>query len=143
VAGIRHELHPAALAVLLHSPTSGTAKDMLRRGIRVQSQARRFLGGGGGRPTRIDTGLLRSSIYVRPVVVRAAPGARVGTAVWYARLVHDGTGIYGPRGQMIKPLRGRYLVFTPKGGGGVVFARQVRGMKPNAFLKDALVAAKN
>lgn len=139
---IRHELHPARIAVLLHSPAGGVAKDMLRRGVRVQSQARRNLAGANGKPTRIDTGLLRSSITVKPIIVRAAPGAWVGTTVWYARLVHNGTGIYGPRGARIKPLQGRYLVFTPKGGGGLVFARSVKGMRPNPFLKDALIAAK-
>ena len=113
---------------------------MLRRGIRVQSQAKRNLGGGGGYPRRINTGVLVGSIYARPVVVDGAPACRVGTPVRYARLVHDGTGLYGPRGAVIRPKKGRFLVFTPKGG-GVVFARQVKGMKPNPFLKNALPAA--
>lgn len=139
---ITHQVHPAVVAALLHSPSGGVAKDMLRRGVRVQAQARRNLAGGNGRPARIDTGLLRSSILVKPIIVRAAPGAWVGTYAWYALLVHNGTGIYGPRHRMIVPVNGRYLVFTPKGGGGVVFARAVRGMVPNPFLKDALIAAR-
>jgi hypothetical protein len=140
--GVRHVIHPGAIYTLLHSPTGGVARDMLRRGIRVQSQARRNLAGGGGKPRRIDTGLLRASVYARPVRISGKPGARVGSDVRYARLVHDGTGIYGPRHARITPKRGRYLVFTPKGAQRRVFARSVAGMRPNAFLKDALSAAK-
>jgi hypothetical protein len=136
--GVRHELHSDRLNALLRGPDGAVAKDMLRRGIRVQSQARRNLAGASG-PKRIDTGQLRSSIFVRPV---DGPNVQIGTTVAYARLVHDGTGIYGPRHRMIRPVRGRYLVFTPKGGKGKVFARQVRGMPPNPFLKAALQAAK-
>jgi hypothetical protein len=139
---VRHEIHHAALFALLHSPTGGVAKDMLRRGIRVQSQAKRNLGGGAGRPRRIDTGLLRNSVYVRPVVVAGAPAARVGTVVRYARWVHDGTGVYGPRRSRIRPRHGRFLVFTPKGSPRRVFVRSVKGMRPNRFLADALSAAK-
>lgn len=138
---IRHEMHPERIAVLLHSPTGGTARDMLRRGVRVQSQARRNLAGGGGYPKRIDTGLLRSSIQVKPIIVRLAPGAWIGTNVRYSRWVHGGTGLYGPRHAVIRPLRGTYLVFTGRGG-GKVFVRSVKGMKPNPFLKNALVAAR-
>lgn len=139
---ITHELHPERIAVLLHSPTGGVAKDMLRRGVRVQAQSRRNLDGANGKPRRIDTGLLRSSVGVRPIIVRGLPGAWVGTIVRYAPWVHGGTGLYGPRHAVIKPLTGTYLVFTPKGGKGKVFVRQVKGMKPNQFLTDALIAAK-
>jgi hypothetical protein len=138
---VRHEIHHGALNVLLRSPSSGVARNMLVRGTRVQAQARRNLAGSGGYPKRIRSGLLRNSIYNKPVVVRGAPAARVGTGVWYAKLVHDGTGLYGPRHDYIYPKRGQYLVFTPKGG-GVVFARRVAGMKANPFLKNALPAAK-
>ncbi len=139
---ITHRINEANLAVLLHSPGGGIAKDMLRRGERVRSQAARNLAGGSGKPRRIDTGALRASLRNTPVIVGGAPGAQVSAGVWYATLVHDGTGIYGPRHRMITPKHGRYLVFTPKGGKGVVFARAVRGMVPNPFLADALSAAK-
>jgi hypothetical protein len=140
--GVRHEFHQAALTALLRDPNGGLVKDLLRRGVRVQSQARRNLAGGGGYPKRIDTGLLRSSISVRPVTVNGLPAVRIGTGVHYARYVHDGTGVYGPRGAMIRAKRGKLLVFTPKGGRGKVFARKVRGMRGNPFLKSALSAAK-
>jgi len=143
MAGISHTIHYGEVNRLLRSPTSAVARDMLRRGVRVQAQARRYLGGtDADHPKRVNTGNLRSTVYALPVVVDGAPGCRVGSRVWYASLVHSGTGLYGPRHRMITPKRGKVLVFRPKGSNRVVYARKVRGMKPNPFLKDALIAAK-
>lgn len=140
---VHHEIHYGRVAALLYSPGGAVARDMLRRGVRVASQARRNLAGANGQPRRIDTGATRASIYTRPVMTSGGPGARVGATTWYAILIHSGTGIYGPRHRMIRPRKaGGYLVFTPKGGRGKVFVRQVRGMKPNPFLVDALSAAR-
>lgn len=139
---IRHDIHHGAIAALLRSPSGGVAKDMLRRGIRVQSQAKRNLAGGNGRPRRIDTGALRASIYVVPIRVDGLPGARVGTNQRYARWVHGGTGIYGPRRRPITPTSKQFLRFKPKGSRTYVFARSVKGMKANPFLADALSAAR-
>lgn len=136
---VHHDIHYGTLYVLLHSPGGGVARDMLRRGVRVQSQARRNLGGASG-PRRIDTGLLRSSVYVRPV---PGPGARIGTGVRYAWFVHQGTGLYGPRHRLITARRsGGFLAFTPKGARGRIYVRSVKGMRPNPFLKAALPAAR-
>lgn len=146
---IRHNIHQREVYALLHSPTRGVAKDMLRRGIRVQSQAKRNLGGGNGHPRRINHSLLRNDISARLVVVRGLPAARVGTGKYYARWVHDGTGIYGPRKRRITPKRGKVLVFPSKTHGrrkgkyaGKVVVRSVKGMVGNPFLADALIAAK-
>ena len=146
---IRHNINQREVYALLHSPTGAVAKDMLRRGIRVQSQAKRNLAGGAGKPRRIRTGMLRNDISVRLVVVRGVPAARVGTGKSYARFVHDGTGIYGPHHRRITPKRGKVLVFPSKVYGrkrgkyaGKVVVRSVKGMRPNAFLADALIAAK-
>jgi hypothetical protein len=76
------------------------------------------------------------------VLINGAPVARVGTIVHYARFVHDGTGIYGPKHAPIRPKKSRWLVFTPKGQKSPVFARSVRGMPGTPFLRDALPAAK-
>jgi hypothetical protein len=64
--------------------------------------------------------------------------------VRYARWVHNGTGIYGPRHRPIKPKRAKALRFKGRrfGKSGWVYARQVKGMKPNPFLEDALIAAR-
>lgn len=140
----RFEIDQAALNRVIRSPDGPVARDMLRRGKRVEGVARRSV--------RVDTGRLRSSIHTELRVISAVPVARVGTDVSYARFVHDGTGLYGPRRKMITPKKGRYMVFTVRGGGSggrittgaggrVVFARQVRGQTPNPFLTIALRAA--
>ena len=70
------------------------------------------------------------------------PGVRIGTNVEYAIFVHEGTGIYGPKGVPIRPSRAKALVFTPYGAVKPVFAKQVKGMPANPFLVNALWAAK-
>jgi hypothetical protein len=65
----------------------------------------------------------------------------VGTNVTYAMYVHEGTGIFGPRHARITPKKGKYLVFTPKGAKGKVFARSVSGSRPKPFLAEAIRAA--
>jgi len=47
-----------------------------------------------------------------------------------------GTGIYGPRGVKIRPVRAKALRFEI--GGKVLFRASVRGMKPNRFDQRAL-----
>lgn len=48
--------------------------------------------------------------------------------------------LFGTKKHDIKPKKGKFLVFTPKNGGGKVFARIVHhpGTKPNNFLLKAL-----
>lgn len=85
----------------------------------------------------VDRGRLRSSIAARAEVEGNRPVVIVGTTVEYAAFVHEGTGIYGPRGQRIVPARpGGVLVFTK--GGRKVFARSVAGMRGRPFLRDAM-----
>lgn len=121
-----------ALAVTLRSANGPVAQDMYRRGMRVQNRARMLC------PVRYGT--LRNSIVVEPVVVAGRPGVRIGSRLPYATYVHDGTGIYGPRGSVIRPRSARVLAWqTP--GGQRAFARYVRGQRPRPFLRDALPAA--
>lgn len=115
------------------------ARDMMRRGLRVETAAKVRI---SGHPKRVDTGRLRSSIKAKPIRFRGSPGSRIGTNVKYAPLVHNGTGIYGPRGMRIRPKHKKFLRFVPKGGAHYVFAKSVRGMRANPFLLDALVAAR-
>jgi murein DD-endopeptidase MepM/ murein hydrolase activator NlpD len=65
----------------------------------------------------------------------------VGTNVSYAGYQHEGTGIYGPRGTPIVPVKSKYLRFKPKGSTQFVYAKEVRGSMPTFFLKRALPAA--
>lgn len=140
VVRIRTQLHPGAISALIVS--DDVANNMFVRGLLVESAAKRRL---GLPPRRIDTGRLRSSIGTSRVTVFIGyprRGARVGTRVRYGIYVHSGTGIYGPRHRPITPTTKTYLKFTPKGTTKVVFAKSVRGMKPNRFLTDALYAAR-
>lgn len=136
-----HRLDLHAVQAILSSRNGGVARDMLRRGLLVETQAKRNLGGIGG-PKRVDTGRLRASINTQLVIRQGRPVAVIGTNVFYARYVHDGTGIYGPRHRMIRPTRRKILRFKPAGSRRFVYARQVRGMVPNPFLANALKAAR-
>jgi hypothetical protein len=141
-------LDSMAVRTLLNSPAGGVVRNLLRRGLAVETMAKRLV--------KRDHGRLANSITHR-VVLRSSqlgqtvPIVEVGTNVKYALAVHNGTGIYGPRGAVIRPTRGRYLKFTPRVAGGqlipgrnrqVVFAKFVRGQTPNPFLKDAMRAAR-
>lgn len=138
---ITHRLNMTAVHALLTGPRGGVAQDMLRRGLLVETQAKRNLGGIGG-PKRVDTGRLRASVNTQLVTRDGKPVAVVGTNVYYARWVHDGTGLYGPAHRVIKPKRGKYLRFRPGGRGRYVYARSVKGMVANPFLRNALPAAR-
>lgn len=123
---------------ILNSPQGGVAKDLFRRGKKVESKAKQNL---QRNPRRVDTGFLRSSINTQLISQGGKISVRVGTNAVYALYVHDGTGIYGPKGSYIYPKTKKYLSWKPKSGGRI-FAKRVRGMKPNPFLADAVSAAK-
>lgn len=139
-ATVSHKLNKAQIEKMLSSPQGGLAKDMLRRGIRVQARARRNLGGTtGSGPRRVQTGQLRASVAVQLRSWQGLPCARVGSNLRRARWVHNGTGLYGPRKKLITPVKAKALRW--RGPAGPVFARSVKGMKPNPFLEEALPAA--
>jgi len=57
----------------------------------------------------------------------------------YTRWVVGGTGIFGPAGRRIFPVRAQALRF--KIGGRTVFARSVKGMVANPFIERAKTAS--
>lgn len=128
------------LQAYLTSQHGPVAKDLFRRGKKVEAKAKRNLTNRA--PQRVDTGLLRSSINTQLLTIGGKPAVRVGTNVFYAIYVHEGTGIYGPKGVPIRPQRAKMLSWKTKGGKRV-YARQVKGMRPNRFLADAMDAAKD
>lgn len=148
MATVTHNFNERQLAYIISSPRGPVAKDLLRRGRRVQAAARRNLAGTTGTgPRRINTGRLRQSISVDLIItLTATPAVRIGTSVYYARWVHDGTGLYGPRHKLITPKRAKALVFRAKYGRrsgrfkGYVVVMSVKGMRPNPFLARALPA---
>ncbi len=130
-----------AIRQYLTTTNGPVMREMLRRGLLVETAAKRNLQGNAGHLKRIDTGRLTTSIHTSVVTIGGQPQVRVGTNVYYARWVHNGTGIYGPRHTRITPKHARRLRFRPRGG-PYVFRRSVAGMKPNHFLVDALSAAR-
>lgn len=122
-------VNQSALQALLKSSTQ---KVLTEKAIAVQNEARRLC--------PVDTGTLRRSInFVVEGATAPTMKARVGTNVEYALNVEQGTGIYGPHGHPIVPVRKKFLRF-PSSHGGVIFARSVKGRRATPFLKPALAA---
>lgn len=133
-------LSAGALRRFLTSKDGGLGRDLMRRGLNVMTQARRNLGGGPSGPKRIDTGRLRSAVGPPRLTTRNGELAvLIGANVFYARFVHDGTGVHGPRHRPIRPRFKKLLKF--KIGNKAIYAKQVQGMTPNRFLAHALRTA--
>jgi phage gpG-like protein len=122
-----------ALFAMLRGPSGAVAQDIRRRGNRVLAAARRN--------APVDTGSLRGSLNLRMTTEDGSPAAVIGTNIRHAMWVHEGTGIYGPRGTMIRPTHARFLAWRSRSTGQWIFARQVRGMRGRPFLADAINAA--
>ena len=83
-------------------------------------------------PSRVDTGNLKNRIafvVIRKDEENGDPCVLVGTNVYYAVYVHEGTGIYHPNGR-----RTKWRYKDEKGKW-----HTTRGMKANRFLKNACV----
>jgi hypothetical protein len=133
VAQVNLQINYAAVRALLTNPRGDVAHELLRRGHNVESLAKKY--------APVNTGRLRASINTRLVTYAGNLAVLVGTNVNYAMYQHEGTGIYGPHGTPIVPVRAKFLKFIPKYGTTYVYARSVRGSPPTFFLKRALVAA--
>lgn len=85
----------------------------------------------------VDKGRLRPSITHTVIENGNNVIARTGTNVHYAAYQEFGTGLYGPRKALIYPKNAKALRWN-KRGGGVVFARYVRGVRPKKYFSNAL-----
>lgn len=142
LARVTHRLNTNAVQAYLNGNDGPVVRSLLLRGYRVQSRAKQNLGGAtGSGPKRVDTGQLRASVTTQLIKRAGGPAVRIGTNVKHAIWVHDGTGLYGPKHSYIYPKTKRYLRFKPKGSPDYVYAKRVKGMKPNPFLVNALEAA--
>ena len=141
-------LSPTALKQLLESKSGAVAQDLDRRARAVQNQAIRLC--------PVNEGRLRGSISREIAVEPNGLTARVGTNVEYAMFVHEGTGLYGPRGRYIVPVKGDFLKWAATNNSGTgrrrykggktqayVYAKRSRGVRGRPFLRDALPAANN
>lgn len=135
----RMDIHVSEVRALLYGAGGPVVRKVTADTRRVQAYAKAY--------APVDKGPLKASITAEVTVdmARNRVTGRVGSRLPYAIYQELGTGIYGPKGAPIKPKRGRYLVFTPKGSNQVVFARQVRGSPARHYLTRALavMAAQN
>lgn len=129
---VRVVVDQAAVRFITHDRGGPVAGDMMRRGRNIESEAKRLC--------PVLDGRLRASITTELDVSSVEVTVRVGTNVAYALHVHEGTGIHGPAGRPIRPVRARYLSWQPRGGGPRVFARETQGTRPRPFLRDAVPA---
>lgn len=123
---VTHKLDNAAVRELLSGSRGAVARDLYRRGRRVEAKAKRLC--------PVDTGRLRSSISTEVLLVAGRPIIRVGTNVEYALAVHEGH-------RAIVPVRAKVLRFRLKGRGTWIFRPRVRAVRGVPFLKNALPAA--
>lgn len=109
------------------------------------------------RNVKRDTGALAASIEPTVNVYGKLVVGRVGTPLEYARYLHEGTGIYGPKHTPIRPVSAKALRFkpgrmigplpagkagtSPENRGGWIFARSVKGVPPHPFLVEAFERA--
>lgn len=122
----------AELDRMLHSEEGEVARDLLRRGLNVESEAKRNASGRPG--PNVQSGRLRASITHR--LDRDGQGlvVRIGSNVEYARYVEEGTG---PR--RITPKRKKALHW--KGALHPVLAVNHPGTRARPYLRPALAAA--
>lgn len=132
------QINLGQLRRILASPQGPVVRPIMKLGLRIETQAKVNLLGGRTGPKRIDTGRLRSSGNTRLVFRGSDPAAVVAFSTRYARFVHDGTGVHGPRGVPIRPRKAKRLRFKPKGSNRVVYAKQVQGMVANPYLREAV-----
>ncbi|MEV4122924.1 HK97 gp10 family phage protein [Micromonospora sp. NPDC049645] len=104
-----------------------------------------------------DTGALAASLESTVNVHGRLVVGRVGSSLHYARYIHDGTGIYGPKQRPIVPVTAKALRFkpgrmigplpagkrgtSPEDRGDWIFARSVKGVPPHPFLVEAFERA--
>lgn len=143
----------AGMNALLRSPRGPVAADLLRRGRRVESRAKVLC--------PVNRSRLRSSITHELVTIGGDLVVRIGTNVDYARPVHDGTGVYGPKGTPIHPVTAKVLAWPNRGttsrrrtrtgrtvttraqtATSTSFAAYVQGTPGRPFLARALPAAR-
>lgn len=139
------DLNRTEISAFLYTRAGPIVRNVTTLGQRVQRVAMRRVDH--------DTGKLAASIRVevgsRPGFVYADIGSDLEYAIWH----HEGTGIYGKRGRMIRPRSARFMRFKPgktprpttsgyrparPDTRGIVYARQVRGQPPNRYLTSAL-----
>jgi len=118
-------IRKAELDFLLNNPSGSVGRYLARKGRMVTVAARAQVG--------VRTGALRASIHMRHLRDSRGQFVRIGSALNYALMHHEGT-----KPHLITPNRAQVLRFVK--GSRVVYAHSVMhpGTKPNKFLTDNL-----
>jgi len=82
--------------------------------------------------TPADKGLARASYRIE----KTENTAIITNLQHYLPFVNDGTGIYGPFGRRIKPVRAKVLHWEKNGQH--FFAKSVRGQRPQKFVEKSI-----
>lgn len=115
----------------------GDVFELNERGSRAVDKAIQLMAteiwGNVGREAPVDEGRLAGSWELD----REGPYSwRIHTNVLYASYVHEGTGIYGPAGRRIVPVRAQVLAFEWMGQ--LWFRKSVAGQRANPFADRAI-----
>lgn len=125
-------LDHVAIREFLNDETGPVGIALMKRAVVVERTAKSL--------AAVDSGLLRASIRGRLEKDSRGLFGRIGTTVSYAKYVEVGTGLYGPRKKKITPRTAQALKFTV--GGKTVFAKSVKGQRPQPFLRPAIAVIK-
>lgn len=126
-------LNPAAMQRLLASPAGPVGRELSRRAVRVESQAKINASGRPG--PKVQTGRLRSSITWHLGIDGRGLFARIGTNVSYARGIELGNPPH-----TIVAVNKQALFW--KGAAHPVRVVHHPGNRPMPFLRPALAAAR-
>jgi hypothetical protein len=139
----RVSLNPGALRDLLADPNGQVAQIIFQKSNAVALVAKTIA-------PRGPTGDLRRTIQATVAIERGVPVGTIGTNKEYAIYVHEGTGIHGPRNELIRPKVASVLRWPKtnpgkgrrryKGGktAEYVFSKYSKGQKGVPFLTMAL-----
>lgn len=133
---VRVDLHRAQIHNFLYNPSGQVGRGVRRWSEQVRSLAVARAPKASGRLTSSSS-----------VTMNTHPGLVVGVVEFsapHALWVHEGTGIFGPRGRPIRARAGRVMRF-PTGAGGrarrrgaFTYTREVKGQRPRPYLVSAL-----
>lgn len=111
-------------------------RDVFREVDRVANRVQREI----RRRTPVDTGTTRAGWRIRYSSRGNVTQATVYNASPVATYLHTGTGIFGPRGREIVPVRADALRFKPKGSSRYIYRMSSKGYPSSSYIIEGLRA---
>lgn len=121
------------VTVRLDKSPGETTKKAVRRAVDLSVMELR---GNLQRNSPVDHGKMQGSWLIAGQFTGELNQKIISSAV-YTKWVNDGTGIYGPRGQLIRPKTGR-LLGPFKYKGKMIAVPYVRGIRPRKFVEKSI-----